>query len=220
MNEIALLRMLQLASPTLPIGAFSWSQGLEHAVQVGWVHDELSAYDWLQGVLQQGLMRLDVPILLRSYAHWQQGHEPVHWNQRLLAARETRELREEDRQLGAALIRLLHDLDCPPAAMLLEKEIAFATAFALAAVHWQIPAAEMTLAFLWTWAEHQVAAAVKLVPLGQTAGQRLLGALIPHLPVAAAQAGALPDDRLGTALPALALASSLHESQYSRLFRS
>jgi urease accessory protein len=220
MNEIALLRLLQLASPALPIGAFSWSQGLEQAVQAGWVHDEPSAQAWLQGVLQQGLMRLDVPILLRAHAHWQQGYEPVDWNRRLLAARETRELREEDRQLGAALIRLLHDLACPPAGALLAQEIAFATAFALAAVHWQIPVDETALAFLWTWTEHQVAAAVKLVPLGQTAGQRLLGALIPHLPVVAAQAGALTDDRLGTALPALALASSLHESQYSRLFRS
>lgn len=220
MNEMALLRMLQLASPALPIGAFSWSQGLEYAVHAGWVRDEQSAYAWLHGVLQQGLMRLDVPILLRLHAYWWQGHEPVHWNQRLLAARETRELREEDRQLGAALIRLLHDLDCPQAQMRLGRETAFATAFALAAVHWQIPRHEMALAFLWTWVEHQVAAAVKLVPLGQTAGQRLLGALIPHLPVMVEQADALTDARLGTALPALALASSLHESQYSRLFRS
>jgi urease accessory protein len=219
----ALLRLLQLASPALPVGAFAYSQGLEWAVHAGWVRDEAGTAEWIEGLLQHTLARLDVPILARLHRAFVQGDSDAvdQWSKFLYASRETAELRAESRQIGQAAARLLVDLNIAAArAWTAAPHASFVTLFALAASHWGIPVSAAANAYLWTWTENQTAAAVKLVPLGQTAGQRLLGRAIALIPGAVHAGFALDDDAIGALTPGLALASSLHETQYSRLFRS
>ncbi|AOV15990.1 urease accessory protein UreF [Acidihalobacter aeolianus] len=221
--DLALLRLMQLVSPALPVGAYAYSQGLEAAVEAGWVHDEATAAAWIEGVLAHGLTGADLPLLARLHAAWAAQDEAavVRWTDVLHALRETAELREEDMQLGAALARVLAGLDVRAAEpWQRQRPVAFATLFALAAVHWDIAPRQAMLGYAWTWAENQVAAAIKLVPLGQSAGQRILSGLIAALPARVDEALALSDDALGRSAPGYALASTAHARQYSRLFRS
>ncbi|MHB8455706.1 MAG: urease accessory protein UreF [Acidiferrobacterales bacterium] len=218
-----LLHLLQLASPTLPVGAYAYSQGLEWAVESGWVHDESSAAEWIVGVLGQGPAQLEVPVLARLYRAWARNDlAAVHeWSRCLDAARETRELQAEARQLGESLATLLDQLGVASARDWREVEYAgFATMFALAAWHYRVPLPESALGFLWAWSENQVAAAMKLIPLGQTAGQRILSLLIDQLPRSVEHGLTMGDDEIGILTPRLAIASSRHETQYTRLFRS
>lgn len=230
------LRLWQLISPALPVGAFAWSGGLESAVDRGWVRDRASAADWIGGVLAHGLADNDLPLLLRLQQGWRKLSEGMeaedrgdalarlgYDNRRLTALRETAELLAEDRHLGRALARLLTDLEIPEARLLSEAPLApttFAAAWALAASHWRIGVDESLRGYAFAWTENQVTAAVKLVPLGQTDGQRLLGDLLTVIDAAVERACSRADDDIGTSLPGLALASSWHETQYSRLFRS
>lgn len=219
----ARLRLLQLASPALPVGAYAYSQGLESAVELGWVHDETSALDWILGLLGHALARLDAPVLIRLHSAWRNDDSAAveDWTRWLYASRESFELQQEDRHLGQNLARLLVDLDLPEAAPWRAAErVCFATLFSLAAARWNISARDAVSGYLWTWTENQVMAATKLVPLGQTAGQRILSAAIPVIDHTAEQALTLPDDELGFSTPGLTLAAARHETQYSRLFRS
>jgi urease accessory protein len=222
-TDEALLRLLQLASPALPVGAFAYSQGLEYAIHAGWVRDEAGARDWILGLLAHTLSALDAPVLARLYHAWQ-AEDPAavrRWSDFLRASRESKELLAQERQMGTALARLLTDLDIPEAdASVDETSACFAAMFALAAVRWRIPMNDTVFGYLWTWCENQVAAAVKLVPLGQTAGQRILSRAVAAIPEAAARGLALADDDIGGSAPGLAIAGSRHETQYSRLFRS
>jgi len=216
-----LARLLQLASPTLPVGAFSYSQGLEAAVEAGIVHDRASAEQWIGEVLELSLARIEAPILARLIAAWRAGaHAAVdRWNDDFLASRETRELRAETAQMGYSLRALLAQLeDATPLEAI--DEPSFPAAFAYAVAHWRIDAHDALVAYLWAWLENQVMAALKAVPLGQTDGQRILLALGSRLEAIAREAETLDDDALGAYAPGLAMLSSLHENQYSRLFRS
>lgn len=221
-DPLALMGLMQLISPALPIGAFAWSQGLESAFELGWVSDEGSLGEWLSGVLDDGLMRCELPVLARQHAAWQQGDGAAlrHWNDWLQANRETRELAEEDLRLGQALGRLLGNLELAPPRNLAPRRPVYATLFAWVAVYRDIDGADAQLGFAWAWLENQLAAACKALPLGQTAAQRLVERLRPELALAVDNANRLRDDELGPVLPGLALASALHETQYSRLFRS
>lgn len=222
-TDLSLLRLLQLVSPGLPIGMYSYSQGLERAVEDGWIQDADAVADWLQGLLQNGLSRVDAPILARLYDAWHNdAPESVeHWSQTLIACRETAELRAEDRQTGQALARLLINLELPEAQDWLRRpDATLATLFTLAASRWQIGKADAIAGYLWGWLENQLLCAVKLVPLGQVAGQKLLLNLAGELPGLVEQAMSLSDDEIGGSCFGLALASSRHEMQYSRLFRS
>jgi urease accessory protein len=222
-DDGALLRLLQLISPALPVGAYAYSQGLETAVTQGWVHDEESAWRWLDGLLNNPLCYLDVPVFARLYRAWQAADADrlSAWNDRLYAGREAAELQQEDRHLGAALARLLADLGVvEAAAWRAAPRVCFATLFSLAAVRWHIALSPATQGYLWAWAENQVAAATRLIPLGQTAGQRLLVRLMPAIRRAAQRGLLVEDGGIGRAAPGLALASTLHETQYTRLFRS
>lgn len=223
LNSLALLRLLQLCSPALPVGAYAYSQGLECAVDRGWVRDEASAGDWILGLLHHTLRRLDLPIFARLHQAWQTANlaEVRRWNARLHASREAAELQREDAHLGAALARLLTDLGIAEAAEWRSApRVCFATLFSLAAVKWAISQREAATGFAWTWVENQVTAATRLIPLGQTASQRLLVAAGPVLVDAVQEGLALADADIGAAAPGLALAGALHETQYSRLFRS
>jgi urease accessory protein len=221
-ESLALLRLFHLVSPALPVGAYAYSQGLEYAVQAGWVTDEASTFEWLQGLARFGVGTLDLPILQRLHRAWSGDDEAaVHaWNAQLIAARESAELRAEERHLGTALARVLVELELPEARAWQQRDPAFATLFSLAAVRWQIATGPTLSGYIWAWSENQVLAAVKLVPLGQSAGQRLLHRMTDLLPQVVAQALTLPDEAIGTSAVSQVLASALHESQYSRLFRS
>lgn len=219
----SLLRLLQLASPSLPIGAYAYSQGLERVIADGRVADESEVRDWLHHQLERGLGRWDLPILERMQRSWANDDPDgvAAWSRYLLAGRESGELLGEDRQQGQALARLLDDLGLSGSAGWRGSPNAtLAAMFARAAVAWEIPFREGAQAFAWGWADSQVAAAVKLVPLGQTSGQRLLLELGDRIPGVVAAAESLEDEVLGGSLPGLALASARHETQYSRLFRS
>lgn len=206
-----LARLLQLASPALPVGGYSYSGGLEAAIEAGVVTNAASTQRWIEEVLAQSVARLDAPMLLRMM------REPEPWNARFLASRETAELRAETVQMGYSLNRLLPDLGVPALAL---EEPSFPAAYAHAAKAWAIDPREALVAYLWSWAENQVMAALKAVPLGQTDGQRILLALGARLEAVADEAEAMADDEIGSFSPALAILSSLHETQYSRLFRS
>ena len=215
------IRLWQLISPTLPVGTFCYSQGMEYAVEAGWVDDEQAASEWVLGQIRNNLSRLDVPVFFRLYDSWQSGQlETVrHWNEVTLALRETAELYEQDRTLGLAMIRLLDGLDVRFPELETEN-IAFITAFSFACNHWSIDKLEAVHGLLWSWCENQVAAAVKLVPLGQTSGQRILSNAIESITVSIENGMSCVDEEIGLSAPGLAIASALHETQYSRLFRS
>jgi urease accessory protein len=214
MSTERLARLLQLASPLLPVGAYSYSQGLELAVESGTVTDAASAERWIGDVLEHAVARMEAPLVFRMV------EDPASLeacNALLVASRETAELRAETLQMGFSLAKLLVELgegEVPLA------EPSFQAAFAYAAFRWRIAPADALAAYLWSWLENQVMAAVKAVPLGQTDGQRMLLRLADRIGALVEEAGSLAaEDRVNFA-PGLALASARHETQYSRLFRS
>jgi urease accessory protein len=222
-ESFALLRLLQLTSPALPIGAYNFSQGLEWASEAGWVRDEAGVLAWCRGVMRESIGTLDLPLLLRMRMAFDAGDEAAarSASARLLAARETAELRAEERHLARALAKVLLELRVPGAIQWLDEPRAtHAALFALAAAHGAVPPQAMAQGYLWAWCENQVLATLKLLPVGQSAGQRILDALLAEIPAVAAHAAALDDDAIGTAAPRVAMGSAWHESQYSRLFRS
>ncbi len=222
---LPLVRLLQLASPILPIGAYSYSQGLERAVEDGVVHDAASAQAWIGDVLELVVARGEAALAWRLLrAAGRDWNAFAHWNAWFRASRETAELRAETEQMGSSLARLALDLgllDAPARdALPALAPVTLPAAFALAARGFALPASAALAGYVWAWLENQVLAAVKLVPLGQVAGQRMLMALGASLPQAVAAAAALADDDIATFAPGFALACARHETQYTRLFRS
>jgi urease accessory protein len=220
---LARRRLWQLISPTLPVGAYSYSTGLEQAVEAGWLRDADAVRGWIEAQLLQVHARVDLPALIRLYQACVRDEPEAleHWNDWLRASRETSELRAEDLGQGRALARLLADLGLGAAVpWAARNDGCWATLFALAAVAWSIPCREALEGYLWAWCENQTAAAIKLVPLGQTQGQRLLLALATSIAAAVDRAETVEDAAMGSGLPGIVLSSALHETQYSRMFRS
>ena len=201
-----LARLLQLVSPTLPVGAYSYSQGLEAAVEAHIVSDAATAQQWIADVLDLSVARMELAVLR------QQLDKPTQaTNDLFLASRETAELRAETSQMGESLAKLLRELG-------VEVPVdgpALPTAFACAARAWSIAPHDAAVGYLWSWLENQVMAAVKAVPLGQTAGQKIL-----HKLGATLDALARREPQWANFAPGLAFLSARHEVQYSRLFRS
>jgi urease accessory protein len=219
----ALIRLLHLASPTLPVGAYTYSQGLEWATETGVVKNEATALDWIGECLAFGIARFEAVYLAHMLAAWEKDDQArlAELDAEFVASRESAELRAETLQMGYSLARLLADLAEAPAAPLAEfAEPSFPLAWSCAAAVWAIPVQDAVAGYLWAWAENQVMAAVKAVPLGQTAGQRMLLALGQRIPALAQDAAASPLDATHNYLPAFAIACSCHETQYTRLFRS
>ena len=211
-------RLWRLVSPLLPVGAYHHSQGLEQAVARRWVRDEDAVREWLADLLEHVLIHVDLPILIRAREAWMRRDAATlrHWNAVCLACRESRELRDEERNMGAALGRLLGELQEPaPAAAL-----GFVASFGVAAANANIDAPETAAGYAWSWCENQVSAAIRLVPIGQSAGQCILRHLGEGLDAVVAAALAVADDDVGRSAPGLAIASALHETQQTRLFRS
>jgi urease accessory protein len=225
-NIAGLARLLQLASPTLPIGAYSYSQGLEWAVEAKVVHDAATAAEWIGDLLLLSLATGEAAVLARLVDAHARGDSAtfVAWNTWFRVSRETRELRAETEQMGVSLVSLAHDLQWLDAAAVelgaLCAPITLPAAFALAAHRVGLPAEAVITAYLWSWLDNQVLAAIKTVPLGQVAGQRLLAQLGERIQPAVECAQDVADDGIASFTPGLALASAFHETQYSRLFRS
>ena len=222
----ALLHLLQLASPSLPIGAYSYSQGLEVAIEKGFVHNSVSARDWIVDQLHHVLAYFEAPVywrLLHAFAAADQ-NAVSGWNERFIAARDSAEFRAETIQMGYSLGKLVMELQIAEPALLAildsQQEIALPCALACAAVALDVPPQAALLGMLFSWAENQVLVCVKSVPLGQVAGQRLLLSLRADLEAAALQAQQLDDDQLSNWTPGLSVMSMQHEVQYSRLYRS
>jgi urease accessory protein len=224
MDGTSLLGLLWLASPALPVGGFSYSEGLEAAVDAGVVHDEASTADWLSDQLDLGLARAELPLLAAAHRAW-----TAHDRERLgalgawwLATRETQELRAQTEQMGRSMLDVLRQRTPGDTriATLAALAPAWPIAFALAALQTGADAHTSTLAFGFSWAENQVQAAIKAVPLGQSAGQRILARLAAELPALAQAALDLHDEERIAFTPLLAIRSAQHETQYSRLFRS
>ncbi|WP_020394181.1 urease accessory protein UreF [Thiolinea disciformis] len=222
-TNLALVRLLHLVSPSLPIGSFTYSQGIEWAVEAAWIKNPHDLRAWLESQLHSGMIYLDVPILQRLYHSL--GADDIivagAWITVLLASRETYELQLEEKNRGRALSDLLIALDIPRAAtwkpLIAQSQ---AAGFALAALHWNIPVEQAAYGYVWSWLENLVLSAVKIIPLGQTQGQKLLEQLSPLVAEVVEQGLQVADEDIGAASFALAIASSRHESQYTRLFRS
>ncbi|MFS2225788.1 urease accessory protein UreF [Pantoea sp. B65] len=217
------LRLLQLSSAALPIGGFTYSQGLEWAVECGWVSSVAQFRQWQQLQIEQTLIRQDLPLLLRLYRACQaQDVERFrHWSHFLLSCRETAELRSEEQQRGAAMTRVLTGLQLlPPENWRAALQLTQSGGLAWAGTVWQIPESALLLSLAYSSLESAVMAGVKLVPFGQQAAQSLLMELSETLAQQLPLALALDDEELGGSLPLVAIASSRHETQHTRLFRS
>ncbi|HEV8646334.1 MAG TPA: urease accessory protein UreF [Burkholderiales bacterium] len=223
LSGTSLAQLLRLASPLLPIGAYSYSQGLEWSVEEGAIRDEQTALQWIVDSLRFNIGTLEAPIWQRLYQAWDKGdiNAARHWNARFVAIRETAELRAETQQMGGAL-KLVLDATGELDTSVLEaiEAPALPTAFSFAANGFGVPLREGLIGYLWTWGENQASSAMKLVPLGQSAGQRVLARLVTLLPSVADAALQTGAEGLSNFSPALAIASSRHETQYTRLFRS
>lgn len=218
-----LARLLQLASPALPVGAYTYSQGLEWAIEAGTVKDEAGALAWIADQLEWNLGRFEAPLLARMMAAWREADEAAlaELDAHYLASRDTAELRAETLQMGHSLRRLIADLrDAALEPVAAASAATFAGVWSAVAAAWTIAPADALTAWLWSWAENQVMAALKAVPLGQAAGQRILleiGACIPRIVERALQ---LDEEQYSNFAPGFAIACARHETQYSRLFRS
>lgn len=226
-ETLAFVRLQQLISPTLPVGAFTYSQGMEWAVEAGWLKTAAQVQDWLYNLMHDSLSWLELPLLIRLYRACEQQDQQQfsHYAALAIAGRETAELRREEEQRARALLTVLNKLPDSAnwpllqtwQAPLLQTALA---GFALACQQWQIRLDKVLPAYVWGWLDNMVCVAVKLIPLGQTDGQTILFHLSEHISDICAKAQNVLDDDIGASTTALAIASSLHETQYCRLFRS
>lgn len=217
----SLLRLLQISSPTLPVGAYAYSQGLESAVHFNEVNDDKTALEWLQVCLLEGLAENDMALIYHAYKAWDK-EDYLKVNQLTSlskALRETSELKQEDAHLAQALMRLSQPLEVGfPEEM--KSPSSYPVVFARFCQCWTIPVGDALTAFAWSWSENQIAAMIKLIPLGQTQGQKLMLEMDGCIKQAVEKTMSMTMDDIGSSLPNLAILSSLHENQYSRLFRS
>ena len=221
----AMLQLLWLASPALPIGGFSYSEGLEAAVDSGRVQSEAQARSCLRNQLQLSLARSDLPAVALAIRAWRSTHPDriASLNAWILQTRETSELRLQTEQMGRSLLEWLrnHTTASPAAiALLAALNPSYPIAYALAASATAASVRNCLLAYAFGWAENMTQAAIKSVPLGQRSAQRILSALVADIPQAVDHALALDAEALQAFSPMLAILSSQHENQYSRLFRS
>lgn len=221
MNAAALLHLLQFASPALPIGGYSYSQGLEAALDAGIVHDAGSGRAWIARYLDEVVAHWDAPLFWRLLKAFEAGDgaSVALWSERFLASRDSAEFRAETVQMGYSLTRLVAELGVADVAAL-GPEVGLPTAFACAVDALAIAHQDALLAMLFSWVENQVLVCVKSVPLGQVAGQRMLLSLRADIEQAAQHAQTMGDDEMSNWSPGLSILSMRHEVQHGRLYRS
>ena len=221
MNAAALLHLLQFASPALPIGGYSYSQGLEAALEAGLVTDADSGRAWIARHLEEVTAQWDAPLFWRLLKAFEarDAASVALWSERFLASRDSAEFRAETVQMGYSLTRLLDELGVADVSAL-GAEVGLPTAFACAVDALAIPHDDALLAMLFAWVENQVLVCVKSVPLGQVAGQRMLLSLRAEIERAAAAAKVLEDGAMSNWSPGLSMLSMRHEVQHGRIYRS
>jgi urease accessory protein len=221
-HQLALTRLLQMISPSLPIGGYTYSQGIEWAVESGWISDARNLSEWLGGLMRTNLHYLELPLLKRMLEAWAQSDSArlEQLNDTLLASRETRELRLEETNRARAFCDLLQSLE--PEALQFQPILRRSqlACFSFACHRWGIDYELGAQGLLMSWLENLVLSAVKIIPLGQTAGQQVIFDLGGKIPAIVASAGTVDDEEIGASSMAAAIASANHETQYTRLFRS
>lgn len=228
MHNEALLRLMQLVSPSLPVGAYSYSEGLETLVQTGTIAAATHLNDWLTQELNYGAVRIEAAMIARAHRSTLGADldQLIAWNHWLTAARESEELRSQSLQMGRSLLKLVQDLEPEQPlwqqfrSALPSEGCHFAIVFGMVAATWDISETAAILGYLHSWLSNLVSAGIKLIPLGQTDGQKLLLQLNPALETATQAIVELADEDLASCNWGLALASMNHETLYSRLFRS
>lgn len=212
------IRLWQLISPLSPVGAYHHSQGLEQAVEEGWVIDEDTARAWIRGLLGRTISRVDLPIVARAWCAWRRSDlgALLHWDVLGRACRETSELRAEERNMGTALTALVRELGEPVP----DRPLGYPAAFGVATANIGLNVHDALAGYGWGWCENQVACAVKLVPLGHSAGQRMLRDLGGSLRDVVGESLLVRDDEIGLASTGAAIASARHETRHTRLYRS
>ena len=218
----SLLQLIWLASPALPVGGFSYSEGLEAAVEFAGVNTEQAACDWLTDQLHLSLARGDLAVVAQAMPAWQADDRSriAQLNAWVMQTRESSEFLLQVAQMGHSFVEWLKLHHADAASIFGNGPVGYPIAFAFAAQRAGASVRDGCLAFAFGWAENMVGAAVKAVPLGQSAGQRMLGRLAAGIPEAVERAMALPDDERQAFSPMLSVLSAQHETQYSRLFRS
>jgi urease accessory protein len=242
-EHLALTRLLQLCSANLPIGGFAFSQGLEPAIEAGWISNKVELQQWVSTIMTEAMLNTDLPLLHKQRQAIVAGDAEAFNNNEdwICATRETSEILMAEKAIGSALLRLLKNLEFDQSAPTLKwlgehKKLSFISSFAMASYLFELDTEATLTGFAWAFIDNQVAAGVKLIPLGQTDGQNLLFTLSTLIPTSVKQcikncesdtnrcnanATQLIDNtKIGQSLAGLAIASSKHEQQYSRLFRS
>ena len=222
-NDLSLLKLMNLMSPTLPIGGFTYSQGIEKAIESNWITDFESAKKWLESQLLINLKFTDLPILMRLYKSVDSKNykRVTYWSNFLLACRETMELRDEENNRGRSLAKLIESLEKDQAKEWSEiLKTNHLLGYAFLSNVWNISIKKLLLGYSWSWLENQVAATVKIIPLGQTDGQKLLNEIIKKIPNVVEEVEIINDNEIGISQPAFVIASCLHETQYTRIYRS
>ncbi|WP_204103646.1 MULTISPECIES: urease accessory protein UreF [Spirulina sp. CCY15215] len=226
MSDRQLLHLLQLSNPMLPVGAYSYSEGLEYLVEQKIIGDREQLYSWLEQELRYGSIRTETAVMVRAYQSKRQEarekEELIYWNEWFSAVRETKELRQQSWQMGQSLLKLLVSLEPDLAAI--AKDIGnpcnYPIAFGIGAANWQIDIEATAIGYLQSWTTNLIGAGVKLIPLGQTTAQHILQDISAPLLMAKTKILTLTDEELGSCGWGLTIASMAHETQYTRLFRS
>ena len=217
-NAVDLLKLLTLSSTALPVGAYCYSQGVESAIEKGFIHDESSSKAYFEEVLEMVLVRFELPILKRLMQHFADEHTFLYWAEIYRASRESKELLAESQQLAFSLNAWIKEVLIQPVEV--KKQFGFVPVYAQLCGRLGLKKADVLTAYRFSVLENQVLGAVKTVPLGQMSGQRILWHLHGLIPEAIQRAMAVQDDEMSSSLPQYAMLSMQHETQYSRLFRS
>ena len=218
-QPLPLAKLLSLTNPNLPIGGFTYSQGIEYAAEIGLIHNQQTAYTWIHTQLSTSLAATDLVLLRCMYQAWCDKNAEVlkELDELAIACRETSELRLEELQKAKALEKIISNL-CPRAELAGSRS--YICLYAFIGFEWSIPMQSLLIGYVWTYLESQVASVVKILPLGQTQGQKLLHALLEDIEAVIQKSYSLSLEDLGFSGLMAIQVSSLHETQYTRIYRS